>query len=190
MNTDKTLKELTLYKHLHEINKHGNYSNRTVTVSAKNTELAQRLNNSYDKMDSDEMRALVVKTMTDNEVRSRLLKFEFEHLAFTKPTSRLTISAFKTQVQKMFTKYQGKAGGFLIEDVVWEVTNGDSDNEFYFNNSVCAANLESMDTQTFLCIMVERIKRLSTGVLVDISFVQDKEEKLAWILIKCTFDKN
>lgn len=184
-------KEIEVYNFLHKIDSHSNYGlNQHLTKTEKTQKMAEFLNITYDKLSVEEMRGSVVKLMTENEIKSKLLKFELEH--FTQSPKDMSLAEFIKEATLLFKRYQSKAGGFSIEDDTWTLYNSESDsrsvlqNEVVFENSVSKYDMFNEDTTSFIDLISNRLNSLSDQIKVTKDAVLKEEDGVLWIHIKCT----
>ena len=113
-------KEIQIYDFLHKIDSHSNYQlNRSLEPTNNTKNLADIIHNNYDNMQLEELKSLVIKLISPNEIKSKLLKFELEH--YEEKPKDLTLQEFIKEATAILLRYQHKAGGFNLEDNQWTI---------------------------------------------------------------------
>lgn len=187
-------REIQVYDFLHKIDAHGNYQlNQQLNHNDKTKNLASFIHNNYNKMHAEELKSIVTKLMTPNEMKSKLLKFELEH--YEEIPKSLTLLQFTKEARTILSRYQHKAGGFILEDDQWTVYTSNSDghsvlqNEVLFENSLSKYDLldtVSGETHSYLDLIMKRLNSLSSDIKITKDIRLEEEYGVAWILIKCT----
>src|SRR4029078_8419630 len=106
------------------------------------------------KMDEIEQRKMVIKCLNMNNVKKILLNFELTHHKLI--PKKMSLEEFLPICKLILERYQGKAGGFLIEDNDWVIHKPDSaefevkSNELLFVNTLDLSDSGDNETEIFL----------------------------------------
>ena len=77
MDIDKKAKEITTYNFLHEVEEKGNCKiDYQKNNSDKKTELSKYINKNYDNMRDEDIKKIVLKCMSMNDMRRTILRYE------------------------------------------------------------------------------------------------------------------
>ena len=88
-------------------------------------EMADFLYNNFTSLSSKDKRLYLTKCLSSIQVKRELLKFELKH--YKQIPQSMTIKDFTKKAESIFRRYQGKAGGFYIEDTDWDLHDSTSD---------------------------------------------------------------
>lgn len=181
--------ELKRYSEEHRIDACGNYKNRN-EIKGKE-EIAEYIWNEYDNMDEVERRRMVLKCMTEEAIKGRILEFELKNYKGEKVKHK-SLDEYVKEAKKLFKRYQCKAGGYNIEDMEWGVYRSGSDkydvreNEVLFENTISMKDKDDDETNDYLDDIAKRLERIAENIKIDVRFKKAREDRLVWILIWCT----
>lgn len=144
----------------------------------------------YYKMDESEKKIICNKIISIYDLNKILLKYEIDNLVFDEKisdTHELIIT-----IDKLLKKYHYKAGGFLFEDNIWrlyDVVSGQKKydlkpNEYIFDNSIKAIDVEDSECYTFVNSLVSLFSRLTDNHKFRYKYIEDNYENIYWIIIK------
>jgi hypothetical protein len=184
-DSEKIMKE---YDILHKLEKQKNYSLKN--EDKKNYHLAKFLYQNFDQMDGIEMKELAMKCLTENELKSILLNFELTYYK-EKPQKYLSLEEFLIKAQMILNRYQGKAGGFLLEDTEWEVYRPHDSNQKYdlmeneilLVNSIDVTDYDDSETEKYIKKLVNRLKSIAENIKIDMRYKNSEKDKIIYILL-------
>ena len=190
------IKEMKMYNSLHSIDASNCYMSdeeRDKRYFKKNSldtqNIAKYIHKNYDRMDEQEKRFLLQKVMTSTKVNNELLKFE---LKYYQPSPReMTLEEFKKKASRYLRRYQGKAGGFYIEDNDWELYDHTSEkyrlrkNKIVFENTIDIVDSRDNETIKFIKRVVNKLNRLCDNIDVSYDIIEANEDSLSRIYIEC-----
>ena len=151
--------------------------------------LAKYIHNNYSTMDEKEMQTILMKCLDVGKIKSLLLQYELENYE-EKAKKRLSLSEFKNKAEQIFTRYQCRAGGFLIEDTEWSVHDSKSthydvkENELVFENTVNMIDLANDDVDDYLYFIIKRLETIAENIEVELR--QQVKHKTVYLLIWAT----
>ncbi len=207
----KRKQEMEEYAKLHELESYKNYEDKNyeenyVKVGGENNnnkiKLAKYIcNNISDDTDINNMKDIVLKCMTTNQMKKILykyaMKYHKQHLV-----EKMSLEEFKEQTKKIIQMYQWKAGGYYIEDSEWNVythtrsyilnkeeyvdqsTYTIKNNQILFENSVHELNADDNDTVNYMDRLVSILNNVASNIDVEYYFETDDEIKgIVWILL-------
>lgn len=178
------------YVALHSIEYLSNYKNKTNTKY--NNDLAEYIYNNYNTMDNYEMKIISSKCMDINEIKKTILAFEFKNYKPEISADIISLEEFSKKATKIIAKYQGKAGGFLIEDSEWTIHKQDSikyeirENELLFENTLSFFDDEDDETEEFLDCLISRLNTIASNIKVHLKFKEHTYSKVLSILLWIT----
>ena len=212
MNLLKRKQEMEEYTKLHELEAHKNYEYENYVenyVGGDNNKikLANYIcNNISDDTDINNMKDIVLKCMTANQMKKILYKYAMKYHKQSL-VEKMSLEDFKEQTKKIIQMYQWKAGGYYIEDSEWNVythtrsyiLNDDEDvglllssfsthiiknNQILFENSVHELNADDNDTVNYMDRLVSILDNVASNIDVEYYFETDDEIKgIVWILL-------
>lgn len=180
-------KEMKRYINEHLILSHTNYGLKRKPIKSDLQELAAMINKDYQHMDDHELKYLVNKCLSIEDMKSIILNFELNYLE-REPTY-MTLEEFSVQADRILKRYQWRAGGFLIEDTQWKIMTSKSrnhdimDNEILFENTIDIKRSIDIETRDFLERIVDQLNSLATNIDVELRFKDKKEDRLSYVLI-------
>lgn len=171
-------KEMKIYNLKHIIEKHSNYMLKN---KSNDKELTNYIHDNYEKMSFEEMKNIVTKCMTQNDVKKILLEYDFYNYDCTiDKKTYMSLSQVKYAVEKILNRYQSKAGGFKIEDTVWSYHNNESyqytikNYKIMFENTINKIDILDIETKKYLTRLelifnnlAENIKCMITTLKID-----------------------
>jgi hypothetical protein len=183
MNTDYEMRE---YKHLHYIHSNINKSK----TNPKKKKLAVILHKNLKKMHLEEKKLFIFKCLDEKNINLILLKFELDNFC-PETVKNMEFTNFIKIAKKYINRYQYDAGGFLIEDKIWNLYTSESEEynleekEIIFENSLFETNLNDSETIEFIEKLTNLLNKISDNIEVTKELVQSKKESLVWILLRC-----
>ncbi len=147
----------------------------------------------FNKMDYEEKSRILIKVLSEQQIDSYLLKYEFFNYDHTPQTPKsLTLNQFKIISTKLLNRYQSIAGGFTIEDNNWTFHDKNStkfnikSNELLLENTVCECDMLDDETNQFIIRLNDIFKCLSTNLKIEFNIKQEKKliRLLIWIVDK------
>jgi hypothetical protein len=180
---------------LYDLNKHSNYGIDSVKECDDNN-IVQHIAKDYHNMTDFELNQLVVKTMTNKEIRSRLLLHELRFYEQT-PKYMCSLDKFKQEVQKLLIRYSHKAGGFKIDDREWTCHDHASKqykiyvNELVFENTISKDYISDAECCEFLRLLIKRLNMIAINIRVTFHTHYVPRDQIYYLLLKCknTFSK-
>ncbi len=187
--------EMKKYNTLHKLEYYNNF-NADISNKSKNEkdELALYIHDNFDTMDEIEMRHMALKCLDMNKIKKILLSYELNNYK-NKPITNMSLDAFLKQAIRVITRYQHKAGGFLLEDKEWKVYRHGckeydvENNEILFVNSLDRSDVDDENTDLFIRKIVKQLNMISKNITVEIRQIFKHKDKIAKILLWAT-DKN
>lgn len=175
---------------LYDLNKLSNFGidNSKITDDGN---IAQMLFQSYNNMTDIELAKILIKTMTNKEIRSQLLRYE---LKFYEQQHRfeLSLDEFKREVFHILNRYHHKAGGFKIDDRIWMCHDHTSkrykihSNEIVFENTISSDYIDDSECYKYLQLLIKRLNTLSTNIRVTFHTHHAPRDQMYYLLIKCS----
>lgn len=189
---------LEKFEHGGEMKKYGNvqkFEALTNYGSVQHTsngkfELAKYIHNKYDSMDENEMKCIAMKCLDISDIKKILLKYEFDF--YVRKPQVLTLDEFVKEVCKMLHLYQGKAGGWLLEDDVWIVHRHNSKfhevgvNEVLFENTVALCDVDNEELTEYLYNLTDKLSSIVSNIDVELRYKEIKKimHVLIWANVK------
>jgi hypothetical protein len=156
----------------------------------KRLELAKYIHDNYNTMDDIEMQTMLTKCLDIHKIKSLLLQYELENYEEEELKKYMSLDEFKKKALYIFTRYQCKAGGFLMEDSEWIIhdkttTNYDvKENELLFENTINIIDVNNNEIDTYLFYIIKRLTSLSENI--DVELRQQVKNKTVHLLIWVT----
>lgn len=176
-------KEMKHYSLMHKLESHSNLNNNDNNDNNNNNEeLAEFINNFYDKMGTEELKSIVSKCISDKTVRHLILKFELEQYNQKTAVEPISLKQFEKEASKILNRYTHKAGGFLLEDREWTVQLIDTSCTL-FKNSLDKFDVDDVDTKEFMSKIVYRLNSLSDNIYVTLKYVPSKGDSLTFVCL-------
>jgi len=154
------------------------------------------IQNDYGKMDYFEKKNLVNKCLTELEIDNILLKYEMRcRVKFGTNECKRTRSQFLKECEKIFKRYQRKAGGHLLEDEEW-IINVKSNklcelkqNEIFFENTICVVDSYQKEVNEYLENLMKIINNISTNHIGKLIYKtpnlnSHNSDKIIYVLMK------
>ena len=208
-NNNSNDNEMKLYNLFHHLESEKNYMQKSLMTKKQqlySQELAKHIHVNYDKMDKEELKYLAIKCLTEKDFRRILLDYELTHYHDEDEISKnkdMSLKEFIKNGIEILNKYQGKAGGFYMDNYEWKVydynsiSNIDYNNKFdkhkyqyniYKNEAVfenTTSIYDSYDEHTIKYIdkLIEKLESLSKNIKIDLEVRKDRKNKTAYILI-------
>lgn len=182
------------YNLFHQLEKISNYKNN-INQSINSQELAKYIHDNYNKMDEVELKMIALKCMDINDYKRIILSYELRNYKPQQKISIMSLDKFKTHALKIFSRYQCKAGGFLIEDNEWIVHENNSTkyevekNELLFENTINIIDENDNESECFLDYLVEQLNSIADNIEVELRQKQNEYSKVISLLLWVT-DKN
>ncbi len=175
-----------LYNALQQMDMHRNYG-----IQHTNADyiLAEHIHNNYDHMSLEEMKHVVLKCLTEKDIRHILLKYELKYIQ-RKP-SCVSLEQFKKIAIKYLHRYQSKAGGFRIGDCDWTIHDTTSRkytinaNEIVFENTINDNELHTRETVEYLEGILRLLNSISSQVVVTLHTKFYDRDKIQLLMLKC-----
>lgn len=178
--------DMKIYDVMHKMEAHKNYF-IIDEQQTKNVDLVQYIHNNYDKFDHGDLKQCLMKCITEKEMRRIILNYELQHYT-TDPVDNMEFFDFCAKSKQIFDRYQGKAGGFHIEDE-WNVHTYESEEhnvknyEVMFENSIENYFVDDGETENYLFHIDRILNGLANNINVEIRFREDTKFKITWIYI-------
>jgi len=186
-------KQVKTYNTLHDVDNKYNYKTNTLTnVDHKGN--AKFIKDNLSKMDDEELIYMLSKCLSPQQMRGILLRYELEYYE-EKPVESLTLTEFETKALRILSKYQSKAGGFLLEDNEWITFSHDSKehtvqvNELLIQNSTNMLDRNDDELVDYLDMIETRLNSLCKNISVELLWYKDKKDNLVYVNLWAV-DKN
>lgn len=190
------IKEMKMFNSMHSIDASNCYMSdeeRDIRYFKKSLlepqSIAKYIHKNYDRMDDCEKRLLLQKVLTSNRVNNELLKFE---LKYYQPTPvNMSLETFGKKAYRLLKRYQGKAGGFYIEDNEWALYDHTSEkyrlrkNKVIFENTIDILDSKDNETIKFIKRLVNKLNYLADNIEVSYDIIESNEDSLSRIYIEC-----
>lgn len=156
--------------------------------SEKSKDLAKFIYDNYHKMDDNEMKVIALKCIDIRDIKRILLNYELIHLE--QKIQKMTLNEFTVKAMNLLSRYQGKAGGFLLEDNQWTLHRMSStyydvkENEILFENTMNKCDMEDQQTNEYLLNILKRLENISENMNIELRF--KNRNKISHILIWVT----
>lgn len=193
--------EMKTYYVQHQIDKGSNYY---YSEQTNDSELASYIFNTYKNLDTTndyELATLVIKCLTPIQIKNLLLEYELKN--FKQDTIKeMTMDEFIKEAKFLLNRYQGKAGGFSLEDSEWKMYTSDSmleethskhyikDNEILFVNSVDNCDLNDDKLENYLDLLVDRLNSLANNIKAEIRYDESSGTKPSWLYLWIKISKS
>jgi hypothetical protein len=185
--------EMKKYAQAHEqeaIKNYGYCKNTDFKNLDMKQQLAGHIHKKYNKMSLEEMKNIVIRCMTKNQIKRILLEFELKY--YEEIPKKITLKKFTILAKKILDRYQCKGGGYYIEDMDWEIHTYTSENydikenQVLFVNSIDKMDKDDNETIAYMKRITKRINGLSEDIDVEYEFHDPEEDGINWIEIWCT----
>jgi hypothetical protein len=177
--------EMKKYNLMHQLEYYKNYDINNKGNDLESEDFANYLYNNYNKMDEIELKKNVLKCISLNNIKKVLLDFELSHHKFI-PT-KMTLTDFLSKAKIIFNRYQGKAGGFLLEDNEWSVHESKSEefyvklNELLFVNTLDETDCDNYETEQYLKKLTRKLNTIAENIKVELRYKNEKKNCLVLI---------
>ncbi|QKF93781.1 hypothetical protein QKU48_gp0323 [Fadolivirus algeromassiliense] len=185
-------RDIKKYNILHKLEYYNNYNVDTSFKTKKEKEeLAKYIHQNYHKMDDIEMKHVVLKCLDQNKIKQLLLSYELDNYKM-KSKKNMTFEEFKNEAVKILLRYQNKAGGFLLEDINWEIYDPGSleydvkNNEMLFVNTLDKSDIDDEETYYYLKKIVKKLNMIGENFNVELRQLFEEGDKIAKILLWVT----
>lgn len=174
---------------LYDLNKNSNFG-IDASVEYDDKDISTLLVKDYNNMTDTELRQLVLHTMTDKEIRSRLLRHELRFYE-QHPRYICTLDKFKIEVHRILTRYQHKAGGFKIDDREWTYHDHMSKrykiypNELVIENTISADYINDAECCEYLKLLLRRLNMVSSNINITFHTHHSQRDQIYYLLLKC-----
>lgn len=178
--------ELKIYNNLTEIDKHCNYKYDFVKVDK---DYVSNINENYDNMNFEELKNIIPKILSEKQTRSIILDYLLSN--YRPIPIKMTLKKFIIEANKVFAKFQSKAGGFYIEDNQWILHDNTSkehilnENEIIFENSICECDRDNHETNQYMIKIVDYLNNIAENIKVTLTCNDENDDDLIWLLLKC-----
>lgn len=159
----------------------------------KNENIAQILYEKFNIMDATEKKYIFEKLLSDEFINHHLLKYELENLLPTKTTNK---QDFIKQCEYYLKKYTFKAGGFLLDDVLWTYYSDTtkkyklSENDLLFENSIYINYKNDSETLNFVNNLAQLFSKIDDNVLSStIKYFDNEQDGISWIVIRVKYNQ-
>ena len=174
------------YNALHKLEANGIYS-YDKPHSDGDPKLAKYIHTNYNTMDETEIKNIAIQCMDINDAKHILLDYELTHYKDTPKI--MTLDEFSKTALTILNRFQGKAGGFLIEDLQWTLYTTTTkkyeihSNEILFENTLNICDYDDHETECFLNKIVRRLGSITSNITIDLRFHKDVKKKIVYVLI-------
>lgn len=165
----------------YDISNRENYNNYKYQVS-NNEDFAQFIYENYHDFKDEDIKYLVTRCLSIEDMRRILLEFELTHRPNYQSSSILSTNEFILAATKILNRYQSKGGGYKLEDSIWNI-NTVSPVKIKFTNTIDISLIDDEDLNIFVDTIVNRLNELSINYKVSSSYKDDTNMKLAVITI-------
>lgn len=187
--------EINKYNLLHKLDQHQVFDENNIMEydSHKKRELAQFLHDNYNRLDNEELKYILPKYLNPTDIRRILLDFELKYYKPPKPKNPISIPEFLKYAKYIFTRYQGKAGGYLLEDLEWAVyAEGDSKydvnpNELVLENTMDISDYSNNELEDYLDNISVLLESLGTNIRTKVTYKERESDRIIYVLISVNF---
>lgn len=166
-------------------------------ITNGNAYMAEFIHKNFNLMDESELKNVVTKCMTYDDVCHVLLKFEFEN--YNPERKNMGVVEFKKLIRESINKFQGIVGGTHLRCRKWNelITDKDIqlwnsifssyyeyDETIYLWNTVYAPLYENEETEYFLKTLKNYVNRFAENLQVCYFTVHNKRDDLRIISLK------
>lgn len=176
--------ELVQYNNEHMIDNPVDASN-----VESNEQFAEYLHDNLHKMDQIEMRKIISRCFPAHRLKNLLLEFEFNNLPVHAKEQTLSLEQFSKEAEKMFIRYQSRAGGHCLEDREWikHTTSSDyaiREYEVLFENTVDVHDVHNLETCNYIQRLVDILDSLSTNIKVNVFYLEKKKQSAVLVHLR------
>jgi hypothetical protein len=188
MNSDDIDKMMAEYNGMHIIDQPAYYYEKDYSGEVNHELYAKLINANVHKMNTEEQKLMLGKLFSPERIRYELLRYELKY--YKDEIVINTFDEFLIATKSILDRYQGKAGGLVMEDNDWGMHTSKSEkyallrDEVVFDNSIKQLNMNDYETLFYLKMLVNRLKCLSNKVIVKYKLANDKDNKICWVIIK------
>lgn len=174
------------YNTLIDIRNEGIYDKKN---NVKNDDIVKIIHNDYNIMDNVEKKYILTKIITTKDVNRILLNYELTN--YTPEKKMMNMNEYIKEAQKMFLRYQHKAGGFNINDTIWTIHKNNSTkykikkNEVFFENTIKEKYMEEEETSKYLKNILRLLNNISLNVTTTLHKRQSKRDRIFYIIFRC-----
>jgi len=152
-----------------------------------------------EKLNLKDKNKLLQNILDEKHIDRLLLEHELSTRKIQKNNRKLDLETFKKEAIEIFNRYQGKAGGFLIEDLEWTIYEKNDivsclddcdvkENELLFLNTIKGVDFDNLENELYLDKIVQLLKNLCSNIKVQFRFREGKKD-IFYLLIWAN-DKN
>jgi hypothetical protein len=174
---DDKIHEMNEYDHLHRIS--------IEEEKCDLSDLAEYIHKNYNKMDDDEMRRLLVKSMTSAEVKRSIYNIEFKYY---KPDEikEITLDQYVDEAMQYLNKFLLTSIGHKMEDNMWTIHNNKSNKYKIKENQIIFEN--SSSSIIFNGSSIKDLQDILNNISPDIKvkFYSTFSKNIYWLIFKCT----
>lgn len=206
-NSNDNDNDMKMYNFLHHLESEKNYMQKSIVTKKQqlySQELAKYIHDNYNKMDKEELKYLTIKCLAEKDLRRILLDYELTHYRVEDDVNRdMNLKKFTKLAAETLNKYQGKAGGFYMDNYQWKVYDYNSisnidynnnfdrhkyqyniyKNEVVFENTTSIYDVYDENTIEFIDKLIDKLKSFSKNIKIDMEIRKDRKNKVAYVLI-------
>lgn len=155
--------------------------------TTQSEQLSEYIYNNFNKMSEIELKYMINKCISKKDITKIILTYELLH--YKPEPKQMALDEFIKEVSSILQRYQGKAGGYSIEDSIWAVHKRDSeryemeDNEVVFENTLFITSERDEETALFMKRIINRLESISTNFELELQFKKDRKNQVIYIII-------
>lgn len=176
---------------LENINKIYEETENNKFINLKNDDYINKISNLED-LSKDEKITIYKNIINEKYIDNELLKYLFTYYEPNKVEGFVNII---NECKYIINKFHKKAGGFLFEDIQWNLHTKDDykyelrDNEFIFDNSV-NCDFDEYENKNFFISLVKIIKNISPNLIIEKRYHHDEKNNVEWYIILGIYNEN
>lgn len=182
-------KEMRQYNNMHIINSTRAYENDEESYVDG---YADYIGDNFDRLTDDQKAKLLTRCLGIKKINKELLKYELYKLE-NKPVPEMSLKDAISQARKILQRYQGKVGGYDIEDSYWtsykpgkQMKYHIKENQYLLENSVAKGCQSDREFNKFINRIVHRLNGLAENIRVKFKSVESKKDSIVWIALVFT----
>lgn len=175
------------FQELHQKAKTEWWRDAKITFDKESLESIQGLT----ALSDEDIKTVYGKIVPVSVMKKKLLELEFQNIE-VKTKKEMDLKEFMEEANKLFSRYQCKAGGQLFEDYQWIKHEHLSDhyrvkkNEVFYENSIPIKFAMDQSTKDYLVRLVSLLNSLAENI--NVRYREYYKNDLKWIVIKCSLE--